>query len=337
MIRVGMLGYGYWGPNLARVFAETPDARLAGIADPSTRRLDAARTRHPDVRLARDPRDLMADPAIDAIVIASPVATHVPLARAAIDAGKHVLVEKPLATTEAEAARLADAADRAGRVLMVDHTFVYSGAVQEIRDLVSTGALGAISVYDATRTSLGRFQPDAGVLWDLAVHDLAILDALGIPDPIAITAVAIAATPSAPPDVALVTLHLEDGSLAHVHVNWISTIKMRRTILTGTRATLVYDDVEPSEKVKVYGRDADQIDGDDRRVAHRAGPVLAPRLSVVEPLRAMAAHFVECVRTGAPPDTGGPSGVRVARWLEAAELSIASHGRPIELAAEPRG
>lgn len=335
MIGIGVIGYGYWGPNLVRSFASTPGVEVRAVADQRPERLAVAHAAYPEVRLAADARDLIEDPAIDAVVIATSARSHGELALAGVEAGKHVLVEKPLAETSDDAARLVEAAARRQRVLMVDHTFVYTSAVQEIREIVASGAVGGILLHDAVRTSLHRFHPETGVLWDLAVHDLAIIDHLVADAPAAVSATGLSIEPGAPPDIVHVTLLFGDRRIAHVQANWLSAVKLRRTVIGGERGTIVYDDLDPLEKVKVYecspalARDAASIEA--LRVDFRAGRMWAPRLQVGEALRVMAAHFIECVETGCRPRTDGESGLRVVRWLEAAHLSLSRRGEPVRL------
>jgi len=325
MIQIGVLGYGYWGPNLTRVFTETPDVSVRWVADASADRIDAAHQRHPGIRTTTDPHQVFADPDVDAVVIATPAATHAPLAIAAFRAGKHVLVEKPMAMSSEDAARVIDAAERAGRVLMVDHTFVYTSAVREVQRLVRTGVVGDVVCWDAMRTSLGRFQPDAGVLWDLATHDLAILDFVLGEAPSSLTASGVMLATTTRPDAAMLTLRFGPSRLAHIHVNWVAAQKVRRTTIVGTRGTIEYDEAEPASKVKVYERDRQADDPGAvaaLRVAHRAGCMWTPSLDTTEPLRVMAAHFVECIETGRTPDSDGAAGQRVVAWLETAEQAI---------------
>jgi predicted dehydrogenase len=336
MIRFGVIGYGYWGPNLVRNFSNTPGARVHAVADREVSRIAAANAAYPDVRTTTDARDLIADPAVDAVVIATSSRSHFELALASLQAGKHTLVEKPLAETSAEAARLVEEAARRRLVLMVNHTFVYVDAVQQIRDIVASGAMGEVLCIDAVRTSLHRFHPETGVLWDLAVHDLAIVDTLVDDAPVEVSATGHSIEPGAPPDVAHITLLFGGRRIAHVHVNWLTAVKLRRTIVGGERSTVVYDDLEPIEKVRVYEggpactRDAAAIDA--LRADYRAGRVWAPRLPVGEALQAVAAHFVDCVESGRRPKTDGESGWRIVRWLEAAHQSLARRGEPVSLA-----
>jgi predicted dehydrogenase len=337
-LRVGVIGYGYWGPNLVRNFSEAAGSRVVAVSDLRDERLAQVRDRYPAVRTTADTRELLADPAVDAVIVATPVATHYRLAMAAIEAGKHVLVEKPLATGRAEAEALIAAARRRGVVLMVDHTFVYTGAVQKIRELVDGERLGRLLYYDSVRVNLGLFQHDVDVLWDLAVHDLSIMDfVLGQP-PLAVSAAGVAHVPGQPVNTAYLTCYFEDNLIAHFHVNWLAPVKIRRTLIGGDRQMIVYDDLEPSEKVKVYdkgitlGNGAGGNEGAyDLLVGYRAGDMHAPQLSMTEALRVEAEHFVDCVRTGRTPLTSGEAGLRVVRILEAATESLAARGQMVDL------
>ena len=336
-----MIGYGYWGPNLVRNFSEAAGSRVVAVSDLREERLDRVRERYPAVRTIGDYRELLADAAVDAVVVATPVATHYRLAMAAIEAGKHVLVEKPLALGSVEAAALIEAARRRGVVLMVDHTFVYTGAVQKIKELVDGRRLGRLLYYDSVRVNLGLFQHDVDVLWDLAVHDLSIMDFVLDRPPRAVAAAGVAHVPGQPVNTAYLTCYFDDDLIAHFHVNWLAPVKIRRTLLGGDRQMIVYDDLEPSEKVKVYDKGITVANGNGRGggnerayellVGYRAGDMYAPRLSLTEALHVEAAHFVDCVRTGREPVTGGEAGLRVVRVLEAATQSLAERGRVVEL------
>ena len=336
-----MVGYGYWGPNPVRNFSETPGSRVVAVSDLRDERLDQVRDRYPAVRTTGDFRQLLADPTIDAVVVATPVASHFRLAMAAIEAGKHVLVEKPLAPGSAEAAALIEAARRQGLVLMVDHTFVYTGAVQKIKELVDGRRLGRLLYYDSVRVNLGLFQHDVDVLWDLAVHDLSIMDFVLDRPPRAVSAAGVAHVPGQPVNTAYLTCYFDDDLIAHFHVNWLAPVKIRRTLLGGDRQMIVYDDLEPSEKVKVYDKGITLANGNGLKggnegayellVGYRAGDMYAPQLSLTEALHVEAEHFVACVRTGREPVTGGEAGLRVVRILEAATQSLAERGAVIDL------
>jgi predicted dehydrogenase len=336
-IRVGVIGYGYWGPNLVRNFAELPDAELAGVADLSPERLAQVQGRYPSIVTTTDYRDLLTDPSIDALVIATPVRTHFSLAMEALRFGKHVLVEKPMAETVEQAMELIEAARRLGRVLMVDHTFIYTGAVQKIKELVHSGRLGQLYYYDSVRVNLGLFQHDVNVLWDLAVHDLSIMDYVLNAQPYAVAATGAAHVAGKPVNTAYLTCFFPENLLAHFHVNWLAPVKIRRTLIGGARQMIVYDDLEPSEKVKVYdkGITLNGNGGSDATyellVGYRAGDMWAPQLSLMEGLRVEAQHLVNCIRTGQPPLSNGLAGLRVLRILEAATQSLAQGGRPVEL------
>jgi len=334
-IRVGVIGYGYWGPNVVRNFAEVTGAQVWAISDMSQERLALAHARYPSVTTTTDCHALIADPAIDAVVIITPVSTHYPLALEALRAGKHVLVTKPLATSSEEAAELIEEADRRRRILLVDHTFIYTGAVRRIKELVDSGALGRLYYYDSVRVNLGLFQHDVNVLWDLAVHDLAIMDYILGAQPHSVAATGAAHIPGHPVNMAYLTCLFDNELIAHHHVNWLAPVKVRRTLVCGDRQMIVYDDLEPSEKVKVYDKGVTLSSSPERvyesLIGYRTGDMWAPKLSLTEGLRVEAQHFLECIRHDRQPLTNGQSALRVIRVLEAAVQSLEQGGRPIEL------
>ncbi|HET7343854.1 MAG TPA: Gfo/Idh/MocA family oxidoreductase [Methylomirabilota bacterium] len=331
-ITIGLIGYGYWGPNLARNLGETRDVTLAAVADRRPDRRETVAARHPGVRLFEDPAELIALSDLDAVVVATPVATHYELGLAALKAGKDVLIEKPLASTAAEAEMLADVAQRERRVLMVDHTYVYAGAVRKIAELVNGGELGEIRYYDSLRINLGLFQNDVSVIWDLAIHDVALLQfLLGRPF-LTVQATGGCHLGQGLESVAHVTLGLDGGAQAHVNVSWISPVKLRQTIIVGDRKMLLYDDLEPDEKIKVYDRGV--VVDQDRPEAlrdYRIGDMWAPRVDRREALAGVCAHFADCVRTRARPLTGGAEGVESVRVLEAAQWSLRHAGQLVRL------
>jgi predicted dehydrogenase len=339
VIRMGVIGYGYWGPNLVRNFSELPDAQVWAVSDMRRERLALAQARYPAITITPDPHALIADPAIDAVAIMTPVSTHFDLAMEALLAGKHVLVGKPLATTSEQAAQLIDEAARRHRVLMVDHTFVYTGAVRRIKELVDSGSLGRLYYYDSVRVNLGLFQHDVDVLWDLAVHDLSIMDYVLGTQPSAVAATGAAHIPGQPVNMAYVTCFFADNLLAHHHVNWLAPVKVRRTLICGDRQMIVYDDLEPSEKVKVYDKGITLTGRPETvyesLVGYRTGDMWAPQISLVEGLRVEAQDFLECIRQGRAPLSDGLAGARVIRILEAASRSLASRGQLVELPALP--
>jgi predicted dehydrogenase len=335
VVGIGVVGYGYWGPNLARNFAEARGAELRAICDLRPERRQLAQARHPQARTLANAAELLGDPAIDAVVIATPVSSHFDLALRALEAGKHVLVEKPLTSTADEARRLLDEAGRRGLRLMVDHTFAYTGAVRRIRELVRDGTLGQIYYYDSVRVNLGLFQHDVSVLWDLAVHDLAILDYVLGDRAEAVSATGMSHLPGQPENVAYLTVFFPERRVAHIHVNWLAPVKVRRTLIGGSEKMIVYDDLEPSEKVKLYdkGVTVDQHPEEvyQMLIGYRTGDMWAPHLGATEALRVEADEFVRSIQGGEPPATDGPAGLRVVEILEAATRSMAERGRPVEL------
>jgi predicted dehydrogenase len=339
-VRVGVIGYGYWGPNLVRNLAELPGFEVPMVSDRRPQRLAQARLRHPASRTTTDCNEIFASRDIDAVVIVTPVSTHYDLAMEALHAGKHVLVTKPLTASAEQATRLIETAATMDRVLMVDHTFIYTGAVRRIKEIVDSGRLGQLYYYDSVRVNLGLFQHDVNVLWDLAVHDLSIMDyVLGV-QPTAVAATGSAHVPGQPVDVAYLTCFFENNLLAHHHVNWLAPVKVRRTLIGGDREMIVYDDLEPSEKVKVYDKgitlnEADKEEVYQSLVGYRTGDMWAPQVSLTEGLHVEAQHFLDCIRQRIPPITDGEAGLRIVQILEAATQSLAQRGRPVELAPLP--
>ena len=326
MIRIGVVGYGYWGPNLVRNFAELPTAQVTVVCDRRADRLVGAERRHPGVRVTTDPMALNSDPAVDAVAVATPVRHHFDLAMAALAAGKHVLVEKPITSRSEQAIRLIDEAARRRLVLMVDHTFVYTGAVQKMRELTRAGELGDVYYYDSVRINLGLFQHDVNVLWDLAVHDLSIMDFVLQREPTAVSATGLAHVPGQPENIAYMTMFFDEPLIAHIHVNWLAPVKVRRTLIGGSRRMIVYDGIEASEKVKVYDRGVSGNPSPENvyqmLVGYRAGDMWAPQLAVREALHTEALHFVDCIEHGLTPETSGGSGLRIVRLLEAASTAM---------------
>jgi len=340
MIGIGVIGYGYWGPNLVRNFAETPEARMVAVSDLRHERLALVGQRYPGVQTTKDYRELVADPRVDAVAIATPVSTHFEFAMHALRAGKHVLLEKPLAASSEEACRLIEEAERQRVVLMVDHPFVYTTAIRKIQELIASNALGTIYYYDSVRVNLGLFQHDVNVIWDLAVHDLSIIDYVLPWRPRAVSATGMSHVPGKPENIAYLTLFFDSPLMAHIHANWLAPVKVRRTLIGGSRRMIVYDDVEPSEKVKVYDRGLTLNNNAETvyqmLIGYRSGDMWAPHLDMTEALRVLASHFVSAIEDKAPALTDGEAGLRVVRILEAASQSLLERGRPIEIAAANR-
>jgi predicted dehydrogenase len=341
-MQIGVIGCGYWGPNLIRNFAELPNTSVTAVADLRQERLDLVHRRFPAAEVTTDFQRLLRHPKIDAIVIATPVSTHFPLALEALQCGKHVLIEKPMTATSDQALRLIEEAERRNLVLMVDHTFVYTAAVRKIRQLIDQGTLGEIYYYDSTRINLGLFQHDVDVIWDLAVHDLAIMDYILPESPVEVSATGIGHVDGATENLAYVTTFYDSPIIAHVNVNWLSPVKVRRTLIGGSKQMIVYDDIEVSEKVKVYNKGVDFANDPESReklmVSYRSGDMYSPQLDSIEALREVAGHFTNCIRSGTTPLTDGYAGLRVVSVLEAATRSMkcrgsleklpVGHGRP---------
>lgn len=335
MIGIGVIGYGYWGPNLVRNFSEVSGARVVAVSDLRQERLTLAKSRYQSIRTTTDHRDLIKDTKIDAVVIATPVSTHFELAMQALDEGKHVLVEKPMTATADEGCRLIEKASSKNLILLVDHTFVYMGAVKKIRELVKSGELGDIFYYDSTRVNLGLFQHDVNVIWDLAVHDLSMLDFIMGSQPTAVSATGISHVKSAPENIAYMTLFFNSSLIAHINVNWLSPVKVRLTLVGGSKKMVVFDDLQPSEKIKVYDSGITVNTKPENiyeiLIGYRTGDMWAPRFDTTEALRAEAMHFIDCIKNNKEPVTNGAMGLRIVQILEAASESIKHSGKLVTL------
>ena len=335
MIGIGVVGFGYWGPNLVRNFAQLDGAEIVAICDGDADRRRVGKKLYPAVTTYESLTEMLRDPAVDAVAVATPVMTHHRLSLEALEAGKHVFVEKPFTATAAEGEELIELADRRGLTLMVDHTFIYTSAVRKIHDLIEAGDLGTLYYYDSVRVNLGLFQSDVSVMWDLAVHDLSIMDYLLGVDPISVAATGVAHVTGQPENMAYVTCMFEDNLIAHFHVNWLAPVKVRRTLLCGSEKMVVFDDVEMSEKVKVYDKGIIFDDADthayQRHVGYRTGDMWAPRLDNIEALAVETRHFIDCIETGATPLSDGRAGLRVVKILEAAHESMDNSGQPVTI------
>lgn len=337
MISVAVVGAGYWGPNLIRNFAACRDVRLVAVCDKDEARLKKVCAPYPAVEQVGDLDSLLARGDVDAVAIATPVHTHSPIGLAALNAGKHVLLEKPLAGSVREAQELVQVAREKQLTLMVDHTFIYSPPVRKMKALLDTGELGELYYLDSVRINLGLFQHDVNVVWDLAPHDLSIMDYLVGRLPRSLSAFGTCHTDNHREieDVAYLNLDFGDGLMASFHVNWLSPVKIRHFIVGGSKKSIVYNDLEPAEKIKVYDRGITlNSDAEQRRgilVGYRTGDVWSPHLEGGEPLQSMVQHFAECVRDRKTPLTDGESGLRVVRILDAAQRSIKAQGGRITL------
>lgn len=333
-LRLAIVGYGYWGPQLLRNFQSLPDSRVVYCCDASATRREEAETRHPGLRTCADYAEVLADPDVDGVIVATPIQTHYAFARKALERDKHVLVEKPLAASVAEAESLTELAEKRGLCLMVDHTFIYTGAVRKMKEIVARGDLGDLYYLDSVRINLGLVQRDVNVLWDLAPHDLAIMDHLVTEPPASVCANGACSLGNGIENVAYLTLYFNSGLIAHFHNNWLAPVKVRTMLVGGSQRMILYDDMEPSEKIKVYDRGVDLQSPEgvrDALINYRLGDMWAPRLDQAEALRAMAAEFLQAIRNVRAPLTDGQSGLRVVRILEAAEMSIKRRGREVKL------
>jgi predicted dehydrogenase len=332
---VGVIGYGYWGPNLVRNFMGDTGTRVVAVCDRSKERLAEVKRLYPSVEATTDPKDLFNNANIDAIAIATPVATHFELARDALRAGKHVLVEKPIASTSDQASQLIEEAARRRLVLLVDHTFVFTGAVTKIRDVIREESFGKLQYYDSTRVNLGLFQHDVNVLWDLAVHDLSIMDFVLGASPVAVSATGLSHVRDQPANVAFMTLFFDGDIIAHINVNWLSPVKIRRTLVGGSKRMIVYDDLETSEKVKIYDKGITVTETPDEvrklLISYRTGDLWSPKVNETEALRLEVAHFRNCIDGKEKPLTPGERGLAIVRMLEAADESMKKRGQAIKL------
>jgi predicted dehydrogenase len=329
MINVGLIGCGYWGPNLIRNFTKVGQCRVLAVADQRPERLNAVLHLNPAMHPASSAQEIIESDSIDAVVIATPISTHFSLAKDCLLNGKHVFIEKPLTRTSKEAKELITIAERTGRVLMVDHTFIYSGAVQKLREIIDSGELGEIYYYDSVRLNLGLFQPDVNVLWDLAPHDFSLLAHLIQKKPVHVTA-----SGSSPvrwdgwrrESIAYVTVDLEDSTIAHFHLNWLSPVKLRRTLIGGSRKMIVYDHLDGENQVKIFDKGVELLRNEEERykvlVQYRTGDLTVPKVDQTEPLEIACRHFIECIQKGQKPLTDGVAGLRVVELLEAAENSM---------------
>jgi predicted dehydrogenase len=328
-----VIGYGYWGPNLVRNFAESENAEVAAVSDLDPRKLEVVRKRYPAVHCTTRFQDLLEDPNIDAIAIATPVQTHFELGMAALKAGKHLWLEKPMAESSLQARKLVDEAEKRKLVLLVDHTFIYTGAVRKIGEIIRAGELGRLYYYDSQRVNLGLFQRDVSVISDLAVHDFAILDYLLAEHPVAVSASGTNHFPGTPENLAFITLFYDSGVIAHTNVSWLAPVKVRQILIGGSKKMITYDDLEPSEKIKVYDKGVsfteDPKEIHEMRVGYRTGDMWAPKLATTEALRLESDHFVDCIKNDKVPETDGRLGLRVVELIEAATASMRGRGETV--------
>ncbi|MDA9981893.1 Gfo/Idh/MocA family oxidoreductase [Gammaproteobacteria bacterium] len=323
MINIGLIGYGYWGPNLARNIMAHPDTQLLVVCDRDPLRTEGLRSMHPSVQITTRPEDIINNRAVAAIVVATPLASHYELAMAALSAGKHVLVEKPIAATSEQAAEMAEEAACRNLTLLVDHTFVYTGAVRKMRDITRESSFGQIQYYDSTRVNLGIFQRDINVVWDLAVHDLSIMTYLLEDDPVAVSATGHSHIQGQHENMASLTLFFDTNLIAQVNVNWLSPVKIRRTLIGGSKQMIVYDDLETSEKLKIYNKSVKVTETPDEihklLISYRTGDLWSPNVDSTEALQREIEHFLSCISGEQSPLTSAEDGVKIIRILEATD------------------
>ena len=333
MIRMGVVGYGYWGPNIVRNLRSLEGCEVAAVCDQSPAAVRRIKQAHPDLTVTTQASELLTSTEIDAIAVVTPVCTHFELAKAALQNGKHVFVEKPFTATTQQAEELIELAERKNLKIMVDHTFLFTGAVRKIRELIDEGVLGDLYYYDSTRVILGLFQHDVSVVWDLAPHDLSIMSFLIPQEPEAVVATGQSHL-NGLVDVAFLTVYFPGNTIAHINVNWLSPVKVRTTLLGGEKKMLVWNDLEADEKLKIYDKGAQINNGQglyELMVSYRSGDMWAPRVEQTEALKVELGHFMDCISKDRSPINDGVAGLRVVKLLEAADRSLAERGRAVRV------
>src|SRR5690242_13588895 len=330
---MGVIGYGYWGPNVVRNFYNANNAVVSCVCDLSPKSLQRVRRNYPSMAVTTNPDDILLSPEIDAVAIVTPISHHFPLAKRALENGKHIFVEKPFTASTEQAEQLIELAERKNLRVMVDHTFLFNGAVRKIREVMDSGVLGNLYYYDSTRVNLGLIQHDANVVWDLGPHDLSIIDHLIPGGPEAIVATGEKHV-SGVEDMAFVTMYYPDKVIAHLNLNWLSPVKVRTTLIGGEKKMLVWNDLEADEKIKIYDKGVQITNRQglyDLLVNYRSGDMWAPQLEQVEALRQELVHFVDCISNDQPPINDGNAGLRVVKMLEAANESLRHRGALVYL------
>ncbi len=333
MIKIGVIGYGYWGPNIVRNFNALEGAAVQTVCDSNEKSLERARKSYPHIAMTKDCCDVLNATDIDAVAVITPVSTHYDLAKRALENGKHVFVEKPFTATIAQAEELIELAERKKLTIMVDHTFIFTGAVRKIKQLIMDKALGDLYYYDSVRVNLGLFQSDVNVIWDLAPHDFSVMDHLIDEKPSAVAACGKAHV-NGMEDTAYVTVHFDNNMIAHFNVNWLSPVKVRTTLIGGEKKMLVWNDLEADEKIRIYDKGVEVTNRESAynlRVSYRSGDMYAPRVEQIEALRSEAEYFLFCVTSGQRPENDGQAGLRVVRLLDACSRSMKQNGRSVNV------
>jgi predicted dehydrogenase len=333
LIRMGVIGYGYWGPQIVRNFNGAAGCKVTVVCDKNPESLRRVNNSYPSVQTTSELSEVLCSPDVDTVAVVTPVWSHFELAKAALENGKHVFVEKPFTSTAVQAEQLIELAERKNLQIMVDHTFLFTSAVKRIRQLIQEGALGKLYYYDSTRVNLGLFQHDVNVIWDLAPHDLSIMDHLIKGEPEYVIAAGQAHF-NGLEDVAYITMYFADRMIAHINVNWLSPVKVRTTLIGGETKMLMWNDLDADEKLKIYDKGVHMASGQNLYqllVSYRSGDMWAPKLEQTEALAAEAKYFIECVSNNVRPFNDGAAGLRVVRMLEAADKSLKGGGKPIRL------
>jgi len=330
-----VIGVGYWGPNLIRNFISNPSTNIEFVCDLNEYRLNKIKQIYPSLRTFIDFREVIKSRYIDLVAISTPVDTHFELAKAAMENGKHVLLTKPMTSNSRQAEELTNIAERKNKKLFVDHTFLFHGAVKKIKSLITSKEIGDLFYFDSVRVNLGLFQHDVNVLWDLAPHDISIMHYLLNQKPVGVAAVGAAHFNSGLEDVAYLTIYYPNNLIAHIHINWLSPVKIRQTLIAGSKKMIVWDDNEPIEKIRIYDKGVDVIRSKDEvykmLIQYRTGDMYCPRLDNTEALNSEINHIVECIENGTPCISDGKMGEIVVRILEAAQESIKNRGKEVKI------
>lgn len=334
MIQVGVIGYGYWGPNIVRNFSNHPEIEVSHLADMDTSRLAVASQQHPGIQTTTEANDILTNPSIDLVAVITSTSSHYILAKKALENGKNVFVEKPFTATSDQAKELIDIADSKGLMIMVDHTFLFTGAVRKMKELMDQDELGNPYYYDSVRVNLGLFQYDANVIWDLAPHDLSIMDYIHKDfKPTSVSAIGSDHMGNGFEDVAYLTVKAENNFIGHFHCNWLSPVKVRKTLVAGDKKMLVWDDLEADEKIKVYNKKVEEVKEKTEfyklQVKYHHGDILVPVVEQTEALKLETEHMIDCLKNKTKPINGGEEGLTVVQILEASDKSLKNGGKEI--------
>jgi predicted dehydrogenase len=335
MINVAVTGVGYWGPNIIRNFYGHPETNVKTCCDLRDERLDFVKNSYPAIATTKEYNDILNDPEIDLVAICTPVFTHFELAKLALEAGKHVLIEKPMTSTSAQGEELINLAEQKNKQIFVDHTFLFTGSVKKIKEVIASGEVGNLLYFDSIRVNLGLFQHDVNVIWDLAPHDISIMDYCLAQKPECVIATGSDHFRDGMEDVAYLTVYYPNSLIGHIHTNWLSPVKVRQTLIAGTKKMVVWDDIQPSEKVRIYDKGVDVIKTADQvynmLIQYRTGDMYCPKIDGTEALKAEVGHIADCLTNGTKPVSDGHSGLMVVKILEASDQSIKNRGKEVRI------